>query len=112
MSCEARRPLNRACATDADCVVFRRIGDCCGSLAVSGINRADLERAQTENRQCNPGRHCACAPAPTRLDDGSRIDGNEKVGVACTAGQCNTFLEPTPVPLTSELVRQLQACPA
>jgi hypothetical protein len=109
--CQQRRVPDRTCSTDADCAIVRVHLSCCGTESVNGINRADLEAFQAYQRQCARGRACGCAAGPTRLDDGSRLERNEPVLVACRANLCTTYLAP-PAKLTSDSVQQLSGCPA
>ncbi len=117
----AARPADRSCATDADCVVVRQQVSCCGTVTVLGINRADAERFQAQERRCAArGPACLCAPGPTTVDDGSRLEGNANALVACRARRCTTFLAPRPEPrpqqqagrprLTSESIKALPRC--
>jgi hypothetical protein len=93
--CSVRVLPNRACTSDADCAILTRVVDCCGTRQLIGVARADLARASDEERACGTRRTCGCANAPTRLDDGSRVDREHEVRVACRANVCTTFRETT-----------------
>src|SRR6476469_8833357 len=57
-TCTAPRPPDRACTADSDCVAVWQYVGCCGTQAVRGINRSDVERFQAHERLCSRGRTC------------------------------------------------------
>jgi hypothetical protein len=116
--CEKPTQLDQHCESDADCLLLWLPPSCCGTRGVKGINRAGLPRYQEHLRRCPPeGRHCGCAPGPTILDDGSRLERNEPVRVVCRNRVCSTALgapagglEEGARVFTSESIRSLPRC--
>ena len=96
--CTEKRPINRACATDADCTLVRQQTSCCGDRATRGINRTDAARFEADEKICSRGGSpCKCVPGPEQLDVGAQNDRERKAGtvvVACRKKVCTSFLKP------------------
>lgn len=107
-----RKPTDRSCTADADCVAVKRTTDCCGSLKIEGINQQDAARFEAEELVCGRElKKCKCMAAPTRLDDGSRAESKaERIELVCREQVCRT--QGAKPPLTSQSVKALPSCPA
>ena len=97
--CTPHRPIDRTCATDADCVVVTQQTSCCGDAALRGINRTDAARFEADEKICSRDGHpCKCIPRPTTLDFGTwvpeRRGGAGAVSVSCREKLCTSFSAP------------------
>lgn len=110
VSCATPVQPDRSCAADTDCVALTRTVSCCGTQAITGVRREHAWRVQAWDRQCNRGRACGCAPGPTLLDDGTRLDRRAPVAASCRANVCTTHALPRPAGFTSETVKALPRC--
>jgi hypothetical protein len=93
-ACAALSALDRSCATAADCVVFPRQSDCCGSTLYTAIRAVDVAAASALEKQCGPSMGaCPCCATCSDLssDDGSRLMSAAEVQVTCANGKCVTF---------------------
>lgn len=85
---ERRKPADRACERDDECVAVSHLLDCCGSMTVTGIARRDQARFEAFERDCEaPKRQCRCAAAATTTDEGPL---RSTPRVQCKAGVCTT----------------------
>lgn len=80
----------KTCSTTTDCDVSPLITDCCGSQTLVGI--AKFAKASWDVAQVKCGSSialCACAPAPTKLEDGKTAP-TSAVPLQCVNGSCLT----------------------
>ena len=86
-------PIDRSCTTNRDCaIVFHQI-DCCGSLLAWGINGAVAKAFGEAEAMCaEQYQECECAPMSTVADDGKIVDDVNLVAVACTDGECQSYV--------------------
>lgn len=89
-TCEARRkPADRACTHDDECVAVSHLLDCCGSMTVTGINRRDQSRFEAFERECEaPKKTCKCEAAATTIDEGRLTTAAPRV--RCRQSVCTT----------------------
>jgi hypothetical protein len=86
----------RSCARDADCTTITRLVDCCGDVAILGINQSDVAVFEAEAGRCEkPFPVCGCFGDSAWVDDGARLESFtgkwRDIGVVCNAQhQCES----------------------
>ena len=91
--------LDRACATDGDCVAVQFEASCCGNLQWTGVPVSSQQTATLLASQCaNSYPLCGCADISIRTDDRSMVGTTlgatySAVGVTCQAGKCVTYAQ-------------------
>ena len=85
--------FDKTCVMATDCVTAFHMVSCCGTRAAIGINAAEQAAFDEAEATCEmqyPG--CGCAQGPTTTEDGKMSLDDTQIQVACTNGQCMTFL--------------------
>jgi hypothetical protein len=97
VQCVGNTPMfpmfDKTCTVAADCVTALHMINCCGTLTAIGINVAEKPAFDAAESTCQmqyPG--CGCAQFPTTTEDGKMSMDDNQIQVACSNGQCMTFL--------------------
>lgn len=100
VNCAAFPSFNRACSSNDDCALVIRLTDCCGDVALVGINVAEVDHYNADASRCDSQYPvCGCFGDSATLDDGTTrqsFTGDwSGVTAVCNAHQCESrYTEP------------------
>jgi hypothetical protein len=84
------------CDTVASCAIGAHLFDCCGGLMYVGVNVTDVDLFDRDGGICGDehGGLCDCADFYARAEDGRATAHASDIRVACSGGQCRTYVGP------------------
>ncbi|HET7505589.1 MAG TPA: hypothetical protein VFK02_31430 [Kofleriaceae bacterium] len=86
--------FDKTCSSVTDCAIAIHQTNCCGATLAIGINQAEQQRFDADEKTClDQYPLCGCPAIPTITEDGQAATPGKMIVVQCQAGKCMTTVQ-------------------
>lgn len=111
------RPIpvsKKTCTTNADCALVNHPRDCCGSVLIAAVNRAEVASINDDQIACYTAHpsFCGCAPQSSTTEDGAVLQFGREVfaSAECDNGTCLSKGPPKTFPCGANTCTDQEYC--